>query len=68
LVSVIEATMRWNTYQSCCQFHNLRPYMLDALRGMAADGERVAVMGHSGVIERLLGTFPGNCEVIHKEI
>jgi hypothetical protein len=42
--------------------------MLDALRGMAADGERVAVMGHSGVIERLLGTFPGNCEVIHKEI
>ena len=30
--------------------------------------EKVAVVGHSGVMERLLETFPGNCEVIEKEI
>ena len=30
--------------------------------------EPCAVVGHSGVIERLLGTFPGNCEVIEKDI
>ena len=29
---------------------------------------RVAVMGHSGVMERMFGTFPGNCEVLEKEV
>ena len=44
----------------------LEPFMA-SLRARP-ENEKVAVVGHSGVMERLLGTFPGNCEVIEKEI
>lgn len=41
-------------------------YVPESLR--ARTEGRVAVVGHSGVMERLLGSFPGNCEVIEKEL